>query len=244
MVIGTASKTMMPPLTTKPMQEPAQTAPSTTRKARRPWRWLPYGGIALLVVLIIAGLWPKPVPVEITRVTVGPMQVTVNEEGKTRIRQRYVISAPVSGQLRRIPFKAGAVVKVGEPVVAVEPGLPTLLDIRAHNLAEARRDSAAANLEKARTAHAFSATELRRFEKLYADKTVSVNELEGYQLRETSAAKDVAAAEGTLRQAEAELAEFTQPDQIGTNAPDPLREVPSPVSGKVLRILEENARTI
>jgi HlyD family secretion protein len=172
------------------------------------------------------------------------MQVTVNEEGKTRIRQRYIISAPVSGQLRRIPFKAGAVVKAGDPVVAVEPGLPTLLDIRAHNLAEARRDSASANLEKARTAHDFAANELRRFEKLYADKTVSVHELEGYQLRETSAAKDVAAAEGALRQAEAELAEFTQPNEVGTNAPDPLREVNSPVNGQVLRVFEENARVV
>lgn len=73
----------------------------------------------MLVALIVAGLWPKPLPVETVKVMTGSLRTTVNEEGKTRIRQRYVVSAPVTGQLRRIPFKAGADVKAGETVVAV-----------------------------------------------------------------------------------------------------------------------------
>ena len=86
--------------------------------ARRPRRWLPYAGAALLLGLIVAGLWPRPVLVETATVTVGILRATVNEEGKTRIKQRYVVSAPVFGQLRRIPFKAGAEV-VAEPRCAV-----------------------------------------------------------------------------------------------------------------------------
>src|ERR1019366_4656035 len=82
-------------------------------------RWLPYAGAVALVALITAGLWPRPVPVETARVTVGNLRATVNEEGKTRIKQRYVVSAPVTGQLQRIPFKAGAAVCAGETVVAV-----------------------------------------------------------------------------------------------------------------------------
>src|SRR5271169_5050699 len=77
-------------------------------------RWLPYAGAVVVVGLIVAGLWPKPVPVETARASVGTLRVTVNEEGKTRIKQRYVICAPVTGQLRRIPFKAGAEIKADE----------------------------------------------------------------------------------------------------------------------------------
>ena len=150
--------------------------------------------------LIVAGLWPQPVPVETACATLGRLRATVNEEGKTRIRQRYVISAPVAGQLRRVAFKAGAEVKAGETVLAIiDPLAPNLLDARARSLAEARRDTAAANLDKARAEHAFASKELRRFQQLYAEKTVSVQERETAELRENSAAKNEAAAESALR---------------------------------------------
>ena len=85
--------------------------PRKDREAHRVRRWLPYLGGVILVGLITAGLWPKPVPVESARAAIGTLRATVDEEGKTRIKQRYVISAPVTGQLRRIPFKAGAEVR-------------------------------------------------------------------------------------------------------------------------------------
>jgi HlyD family secretion protein len=206
-------------------------------------RWLPYAGGVLLVALIVAGLWRKPVLVETAPVTVGPLQATVNEEGKTRIKQRYAVSAPVTGQLRRIPFKAGAEVRAGQTVVAVlEPLAPALLDARTRAAAEAKRDTAAANLEKTRATHAFAASERHRFEKLSAEKTVSVQDLEAAQMREASAAKEQTAAESALRQAEAELAEFAASSETVTNYP-PI-EIKAPVSGRVLRVFEENARAV
>ncbi len=224
---------------TTPRREPA------TWGQRHPRRWIPYLGAVLLVGLIVAGLWPRPVPVEMARVTVGPMRASVNEEGKTRIKQRYVVSAPVGGQLRRIPFKAGAEVRGDETVVAViDPLSPTLLDARSRSLAEARRDTAAANVEKARAAHAFAASELQRFEKLFKEQTVSAQEREAAQLRESSAAKDLAAAESALRQAEAELAEFGVVPAEGVSTGRPPIEVKSPVTGRVLRIFEENSRAV
>jgi len=221
--------------------------PNGTRRAapnRHTRRWLPYAGAVVLIALIVAGLWPKPVPVETARVTRGTLRATVNEEGKTRIKQRYLISAPVTGQLRRIPFKAGAEVQAGQTVLAViDPLSPAMLDARARAQAEARRDTAAANLEKSRATHTFTASELRRFEKLYADKTVSVQELEAAQMREAAAAKDEAASQSALRQAEAELAEFTSNDADGNSVRAPA-EVKAPVCGRVLRVFEENARVI
>jgi HlyD family secretion protein len=216
----------------------------TRRPNRHTRRWLPYAGAVVLVALIIAGLWPQPVPVETARVTRGTLRATVNEEGKTRIKQRYVVSAPVTGQLRRIPFKAGAEVEAGQTVVAIiDPLSPGMLDARAHALAEARRDTASANLDKAKTTHNFTISELRRFQKLYAEKTVSIQELETAQMREAAAAKDEAAGESALRQAEAELAEFRVNDP-GTNAVCDPAEVKAPVSGRVLKVFEENARVV
>src|SRR5262245_9063670 len=108
---------------------------------RRSRRWLPYFGAALLLALLIGGFWLKPVPVETAEVTVGTLRVTVSEEGKTRIKQRYVVSAPFSGQLRRIPYKAGAEVIAGQTVVAtIDPVLPGLLDVRTRAATEAKRD--------------------------------------------------------------------------------------------------------
>ena len=91
---------------------------------RRGRRWLPYTGAVLLLALIGVGLWPKPVPVETAPATIGPLRATVNEEGKTRIKQRFLVTAPVSGQLRRLPFKAGAEVRAGETVVGNHRSLP------------------------------------------------------------------------------------------------------------------------
>ena len=218
---------------------PRPTRPAPPRPRLR--RTLPWLGALALAALMVAGLWPKPAPVETVRVVTGSLRTTINEEGKTRIRQRYLVSAPVAGQLRRIPFKAGAEIRAGETVLAViEPLAPTMLDARTRALAEARRDTTAANLERARAAQKFAASELKRFETLFQEKTVSVQELEQAQWRETSAAKELVAAESALRQAEAELAEFsgTAPAQRGP------AEIKAPVSGRILRVIEESSRVV
>ena len=72
-----------------PSEKPAPLAAARKNGNRHTRRWLPYAGASVLVALIIFGLWPQPVPVEITRATTGTLRATVNEEGKTRIRQRY-----------------------------------------------------------------------------------------------------------------------------------------------------------
>jgi HlyD family secretion protein len=208
-------------------------------------RWLPYAGAVGLVALIVAGLWPQPVPVETAAVITGPLRATVNEEGKTRIKQRYLVSAPIAGSLRRIPLKAGAEVQVGQTVLAtIEPLPPALLDSRSRALDEARRDSARANLQKALAAHNFALSELRRYEKLATQKTVSAQEFEAAQWRETAAAREKSAAESALHLAEAELLEYPVPSETGTNCPRPPLELKSPVTGRVLRVFEESARVV
>lgn len=232
-------------MTSNPTPAPRATTPA--RRHQKTWtkRWLPWLGAVLLGALIVIGFVPRPIPVETTRVTQGKLRATVNEEGKTRIQQRYVVSAPVAGHLRRIPFKAGADVIAGQTVVAViDPVSPAMLDARHRALAEARRDTAAANLDKAKEAQRYAATELRRIEKLLAEKSASQQELENAQWRETSAAKDFIAAASALREVETELQEFTVGDGSTTNVVRAPVEVTSPTSGRVLHVFEESTRVV
>ena len=103
----------------------------------------------MLIALIVAGLWPQPQPVEVAKVKRGDLAVTVNEEGMTRVKNRYVITSPVAGQLRRIEWKAGATVEAGKTVLAVlESGGADLLDARGQAQAEARVRAAEAMREQ------------------------------------------------------------------------------------------------
>jgi len=212
---------------------------STSPKPKR--RWLPYVMLVAIVVLAVLGLRPSPAPVETARVANGPLRATVSEEGKTRIRQRYVVAAPVSGQLRRIPFKPGAEVESGVTVVAVIDPLPASpLDERNRALAEARRDSTREVLEKSRTSLELARKELQRIRQMFDSGTVSPQDVESAQMRETAAARDVAGAEGALKQVEAELAVT---GLAGAVVPAPV-EVKANASGRVLHVFQESTRAV
>ena len=205
---------------------------------------IPWIGAGLLVALIVAGLWPRPALVETARVATGPLRVTINEEGKTRISQRYVVAAPVTGYLRRITLKAGARISANDALLALIEPLPSAqLDARTRALTEARRDTATASLARAREAHKFAASELRRVERLFKDRLVSTQEFENVQARETNATRELTIADNTVRQVEAELLEFSVIPGTANPTRPPV-EVRAPVSGHVLRVFEESARVV
>ena len=205
-------------------------------------RWLPFLIVAVVIALAAVGLRPQSSPVETALATTGPLRATVSEEGKTRIRQRYVVSAPVSGQLRRIPFKPGATVEAGTTVVAViEPMAASPLDARSRALAEARRASTLVLLEKSGTTHELAKSELRRIEQMFAAKTLSPQDLESAQMRENAAAREVAAAEGALREVEAQLAEGTPTGSVAQSGPI---EVKATASGSILHVFQESSRAV
>lgn len=218
-------------------------------------RYLPWIGGALLIALIVAGLWPKPVPVEIARVGRGEVVVTVNEEGMTRVKNRYVISSPVAGQLQRIDWKAGAVVAAGETVLAVlETRGADLLDARGQAEAEARvrgaeagRELAAAQLERARAAHALAQSDLVRFRELAERKAISPQELETALMRENTTAQEARAAEFGEKVAEFELqqarAVLLRGQDTGAGVQPPL-VITSPVNGRILRVFQESSRVV
>ena len=236
---------------------PSSPTRSGAKKNSAPsWRRrLPLLGGLLLVVLIVIGLWPKPIPVEIGTVKRTHLVVTVDEEGMTRVKNRYVVSSPVAGQLRRIDWKAGAVVEAGKTVLAVmETSGADFLDARSQAQAEARvraaeasRAAATAQRERARATAKMFADDLARLQQLYKEKGLSTQEFDAAQLRATTAAQDERAAEFGAQVAEFELqqarAVLTRGTAGNTAGAEPL-VITSPINGRILKVYQESARVV
>lgn len=212
-------------------------------------------GLIAAAALVVWAFSPAPVPVDLARVTRGPMRVTVDEDGKTRVKDRYIVSAPLGGQLRRIGLKTGDSVRAGQTLLAViDPTPPSLLDVRAREEAQARVAAAEATLRQSEPVIARAEAQLaqaridfERFataarrgaasadERDKAELAVRVRESE---LRSAEAARDVARFQ--LRQAQAALA------QTGVGAatqPSPF-EIFSPIDGRVFRVIEESQASV
>ena len=228
--------------------------PNAPDPRRRRRRWPKFAALAVLLALIVAGLWPRPLPVETAVATIGDLRVTVDEDGRTRVRNRYTLSAPVSGQLIRPPFKAGAPVEAGKTVLAAfETAAAAPLDARARAQAEARvqaavnaRDQAQARLRAAGTTGELAATELRRARELADRDVISAQELDTAVAREATAREELRAAEFGLNIATFELAQAEA--LLGGHATEdggaPLLALTAPVGGRVLRVFEESARLV
>jgi HlyD family secretion protein len=187
--------------------------------------------VILVVAMIVAGLGyaflPEPVEVDLVAVERGMLRVTVDEDGKTRIREKYVVSAPLNGRILRISMDPGDEVEAGKTLLTmIEPRDPELLDARTVAQAEARVNAADAALrqaepmlEEARAAQSFAESELTRLREAYKRNAVSLSELENAellyrqrseQLRSARIAQEIAQFE--LQQAQAALMRSRPPN--------------------------------
>ena len=108
--------------------------------------------VVAVVVALAAWAFTRPTIVEVEAADVvrAPLRVTIDEEGETRLRRRFVISAPVSGRVLRIESRPGDSVKAGQIVAVIEPAAPVPLDARTRAGAEARVQTAEAAIERVR----------------------------------------------------------------------------------------------
>ena len=207
-------------------------------------------GLGAVGALFFVALRPVPVEVDVAPVVRGPMTVTIDDEGETRIRRRFVVSSPVAGRLQRIELEPGDTVTRQQTVVArVQAEAPPLLDARTRAEAEAARESAASSLGRARAdeQRATTALELARRE-LTREQELAGADLttrQAVDLRESAvlAAEEatraatfaVATAAAELQRAEARVG----PNSVDTG--DRVLSVLAPVDGMVLRRLRESA---
>lgn len=222
-------------------------------------KWVKRGAWAVvgvgLVVMTIRAFMPQPVPVDTAKASRGPLVVTVDEDGKTRIKDRYVLIAPLTGNMIRLELDPGDKVKANSPVVRILPTTPALLDARTRKEAAARLAAAIAGerraraqIAAARTAYQQAAAELKRNEPLAKRGALPEVDLERTQflvrsrreeLRSAHFAAKVAAEEVTS--ARAALGFLTGKPEKGKGKGEPQLVISAPTSGEVLRVFRRDA---
>lgn len=232
---------------------------STVRKVSRILKWLlPLTLVAGLVVLAFV---PQPAPVDAGPVRRGAMQLTVDDDGETRVRERYLISAPLAGRLLRVGLDPGDTIQPGDVLATLDPGAPDLLDPRARAQAEAMVKAAEAGVASAGTQLEARNVEAAQLEKAYlrnrllhekgniADAAHEQSESAYLAAKHASSAAESAVqiARFELEQARAALLRFDD-SAAGAAGADPTESwhfvIRSPIHGRVLRVHEESSRVL
>ncbi|MDQ1331861.1 MAG: HlyD family efflux transporter periplasmic adaptor subunit [Thermodesulfobacteriota bacterium] len=210
--------------------------------------------IIIILVAVLATLYgfiPKAVDVDLVDVSRGPLQVTIAEEGRTRLKERYVISAPASGYIRRVDAKVGDRVEKGQAVVALEPLRSQSLDPRSRAEAEAVVSAAKAALEAAREKERAAAAEAdyvakrsERIAKLYSKGYVAKDQFDQTEseLEKARAAGDSAKAAVDVARYEYDRARATLRNfnPVNRDVSKNTVYISSPVSGNIFKIHRES----
>jgi HlyD family secretion protein len=194
-------------------------------------------------------LRPETIAVEVARAGLGPLQVTVGDEGQTRVRHRHIVTAPVPGRLERIALEVGDPVAAGAVVARLAP-LP--LDARSRLQAEAALEAArdlerrsVAGVAQSRTALEQAQQDRRRAEQLVEAGGIARAEAERLRLAEQAREREVEGAEAAARAAAHDLeAARSALLASGTAAGGRTLRLVCPVGGRVLAIPERSARVV
>lgn len=209
--------------------------------------------LGLIVAVLIYAWLPKPVPVDTARVWRGDLRVMVEEDGKTRVEERYVISAPLAGDLVRIEYEEGDIVLEGDVLATILPLAPALLDARNRAQAEAQLASARAqkrqadtSVERARAAVELATLDAERQEALVSRGAEAVAALDRArtELRVRTEELDHARLAARVALHQVELAEAAL-ERFGSAARDGAEmQVTAPISGVVLRVMQTSAGVV
>lgn len=219
----------------------------------RTWIYAAAAGVAAVALLAWA-FAPRPTEVEVARVTQGHFETTIDEDGKTRLRDRYVISAPLSGRLNRISLREGDAVTPDTVVATLTPALPAMLDDRTLreqqlrvDITEAQVRRVAARVEGARVALLQAGNELRRSEQLAKQGFIAPTKLETDRLAALAAQKELDAAQQERHVAGHEV-EQARAALMAVRGAGPTVgrgfAVRAPSAGRVLRIAQSSETVV
>lgn len=227
------------------------------RTIKRVVKWIVMGVIGVgIIASLVTALMPKPAPVDLAAVARGTMQVTVNEDGKTRVKDRYVVLAPLTGNMPRLGHLPGDAIAVGDILTRVVPAASPLLDDRTRAEAQARlaaaqaaRAQAQAQVQRARVAAEQAQRESDRQQPLVPRGAVSEAAAERAAYEARARAEELRSAEFGVRVAIQEVESARAALGLlsagkagrGGEASRPQLEIASPVSGRVLRVMRQDA---
>ena len=210
--------------------------------------------VVVALALLVYGFWPEATPVSVEEATRDSLRVTVEEEGQTQLREEYVVSAPTTGYLKRVPGEAGDSVRQNE-VLARLATLPSkVLDASDYQAAEAQVQAARAAVQRAKEERAgakasfqYAKEEHRRLQRLHKQGTASQQQLDQAEVefrqaraRHRAATEAVAQAKGELAAARSRLArEAPSPDALPSRV-----SIRAPAEGRILRVHRESAGVV
>jgi len=210
--------------------------------------------LGFVALLLVIALWPSSVGVDVATAHRGPMRVTVDEEGETRVHDRFVVSAPVAGEVLRIELEPGDPVRRGETVLATfQPAAPNPLDARSRAEAEAgvaaaraALGSARAERERAEAALRLARSELERNRELAEQKIVSRQDLESKETEARAAEEAMRAAEFGVASAmhQLEMAQARLLQATGGGRVSGAIEIHSPIDGVVFKRYRESEAVV
>lgn len=228
---------------------------------KRSRSWIMASVVAVLVAGFTYAFWPRPVLVDIETARVGPMQVTIDEIGRTQVHDTYIVSTPTTGRLLRPNVEPGDQVTAGETIVArMLPMNPAALDVRTKEqaragvqAAEAALRAAIAELELAHSEHDVALSELARAKSLFGSGTISQAALETAEraARAAGAGEEAASAKLSMQRANVENARALLigfddrglADALAGNGADVI-DLFAPADGWVLRVMQQSESTV
>jgi HlyD family secretion protein len=204
---------------------------------RRRVRWFWAAAVAVLLVVVTWGLWPRPLEVDVVTVDRGDVRVDLVDQGRTRMHDTYVVSAPISGRVLRIEVEPGDSVGAGTIVARMTRAAAGFLDARTDLQARAGVDAAAAQLRAAQTELDLAAREDTRIRGLAEQRLVSASAADASQarLKAAQAARDAAEAELQRARGALQPADRTAEGSV---------TVRSPVKGRVLSIPQKSENVV
>lgn len=218
------------------------------------FRTIFWPAVGLVLVLAIGwAFWPRPVLVDFAEVERGEMAVTVRDEGFTRVREVYVVSAPVGGRLLRVEAEAGDPVEAAQLLANILPSDPAFLDARtqsefqaAFRTAEAALGFAVAERRRAEAQAEYAISEAERMEALFERGTIGQAQLDRARLERRTAEASLSTAQATVRmriaERDAAQARLIEPGEDVAAAG--VVEIASPIDGRVLRVLQESEAVV
>jgi len=226
-------------------------------RSRAITRALRRGLLGLLVLAAAVGsvvaLRPRPVPLDVGRAARGALAVTIEESGMTRVKDRYVVSAPVAGSISRLRLDPGDVVREGDALAEIAPALSPLLDERTRAEAEARLGAATSSLGQAQAQAARAAAakelaerELARVKKLADAGSLPSQALEQAEFEVRMRAEELSSAifAGKVATEEVRIARVALGKDGGRSPRSGHVDVLAPVSGRVLRVHQKSAGVV
>lgn len=223
---------------------------------KRVWKILTWVLVlGLVTATVVWAMLPQPLEVDLGSVTRGSLTVAIREDGRTRIKDRYTVSAPVAGQLSRIKLLAGDPLQAGETILGtIHPNDPDMLDARQVAMSEARVAAAQLAIERAQArreqavvSRDLAETQFGRLKQLVTQSAASRDEFEAAeaQLRTRQEELRVSSFEAEIARFELEQAQaalrYIQPNN---DAPQQQIEIRSPIDGVVLRVIQESATVV